>query len=151
MIREINPKSNNNDLFKYSILISLHYYDIPYHREKASKLNVHANNYNFSDTNPTYFEKNSPNISLNILSEDNNLIYSSNNDFFKKAKMVKISEYRFAAIKTSSDNFIKQLIKKVSHDELEEILIHLMKSFDNIQLKKVLMGMIKNNILHESE
>ena len=65
--------------------------------------------------------------------------------------MVKISEYRFAAIKTSSDNFIKQSIKKVSHDELEEILIHLMKGFDNTQLKKVLMGMIKNNILHESE
>ena len=151
MIREINPKSNNNDSFKYSILTSLHYYDIPYHREKPSKLNVHANNYNFSETNLINFEKNNPNISLNILSEDNNLIYSSNNDCFKKAKMVKISEYRFAAIKTSSDNFIKQLIKKVSHDELEEILIHLMKSFDNIQLKKVLMGMIKNNILHESE
>ena len=67
--------------------------------------------------------------------------------------MVKISEYRYAAIKTSSDNFIKtkQLIKKVSHDELEEILIHLIKCFDNIQLKKVLMDMIKNNILHESE
>ena len=151
MIREINPNSNNKDSFKYSILISLHYYDIPYHREKSSKLNVYANNYNFSDTNPTYFEKNNPNISLNILSEDNNLIYSSNNDCFKKAKMVKINEYRFAAIKTSSDNFIKQSIKKVSHDELAEILIHLMKGFDNTQLKKVLMGMIKNNILHESE
>ena len=115
MIREINPNSNNKDSFKYSILISLHYYDIPYHREKSSKLNVYANNYNFSDTNPTYFEKNNPNISLNILSEDNNLIYSSNNDCFKKAKMVKISEYRFAAIKTSSDNFIKtkQLIKNL--------------------------------------
>ena len=88
-MRKINPKSNNIDSFKCSILISLHYYDISYHREKPSKLNAYANNYNFSDNNPTDFERNNPNISLNILSEDNKLIYRSNNDCFKKAYIVK--------------------------------------------------------------
>ena len=57
-MRRINPKSNNSDSFKYSILISLHYYDIPYHREKTSKLDAFANKYNFNDTNSDLFEKN---------------------------------------------------------------------------------------------
>ena len=56
-MRTINPKSNNIYSFKYSILISLHYYDIPYHREKISKLDLFANKYNFNDTNPDKFEK----------------------------------------------------------------------------------------------
>ena len=98
-MRKINPKSNNNDSFKYSILISLHCYNIPSHREKPSKLNAYANNYNFSDTNPTNFEKNNPNISLNILHEDNGLIYTSNIDAVNKAYIVKIKEYRYAALK----------------------------------------------------
>ena len=94
-MRKINPKSNNNDSFKYSILISLHYYDIPYHREKTTKLDAFTNNYNFTNTKPSDFEKNNPNISLNILSEDNKLSYSSNNDCFKKAYIVKINENRY--------------------------------------------------------
>ena len=57
-MRIINPKANNIYSFKYSILISLHYYDIPYHREKISKLGLFANKYNFNDTNPDNFEKN---------------------------------------------------------------------------------------------
>ena len=57
-MRRINPKSNNSDSFKYSILISLYYYDIPYHREKTSKLDALANKYHFNDTNPDIFEKN---------------------------------------------------------------------------------------------
>ena len=55
---KINPKSNNNVSFKCSILIiSLHYYDIPYHREKTTKLDAFINNYNFTNTNPSDFEK----------------------------------------------------------------------------------------------
>lgn len=56
-MRIINPKANNIYSFKYSILISLHYYDISYHREKASKLDAYANKYSFTDTNPIEFEK----------------------------------------------------------------------------------------------
>ena len=78
-----------------------------YHGEKTSKLNAYANNYNFTDTNPIEFEKNNPNISLNILDEDNRLIYASNNDSIKKAYIVKINEDRYAAIKPLSDNLLK--------------------------------------------
>ena len=42
-MRKINPKSNNHDSFKYSILISLHYYDIPYYIEKTLKLDPFTN------------------------------------------------------------------------------------------------------------
>ena len=152
-MRTINLKSANIDSFKYSLLISSHYYDIPYHREKTSKVGRYANNYNFTNTHPTDFERNNPNISLNILDENNKLIYRSNNHGLKKAYIVKTNEYRYAAIKPTSDNLIKtkQLIKKMSHTELEQILIHLIKYFDNIQLKKVLIDIIKNNVLPESE
>ena len=80
-----NPKSVNIDSFKYSILISSHYYNISYHWEKTSKLDTYANNYNFANTHPTDFERNNPNISLTILDENNKLIYRSSNDGFKKA------------------------------------------------------------------
>ena len=39
----------------------------------------------------------------------------------------------------------------MSHTELEQIPIHLIKYFDNIQLKKLLTDIIKNNVLLESE
>ena len=39
----------------------------------------------------------------------------------------------------------------MSHTELEQILIHLIKYFDNTQLKKVLIDIIKNYVLLESE
>ena len=57
-MRKINPKCTNIDSFKYSILISLHYYDISHHREKTSKLDAYGNNYNFSGFNPDIFDKN---------------------------------------------------------------------------------------------
>ena len=37
-MRKINPKSSDVDSFKYSILISLYYYDISFHPERISKL-----------------------------------------------------------------------------------------------------------------
>ena len=126
-MRRINPKSNNSDSFKYSILISLHYYDIPYHREKTSKLDAFTNKYNFNDTNPDIFEKNNPHIPLAILDVNNKLIYNSSNDSINKAYIVKINEDRYAPIRPTTSNLIKikQLIKKLFQVELKELLIHL--------------------------
>ena len=126
-MRRINPKSNNSDSFKYPILISLHYYDIPYHREKTSKLDAFANKCNFNDTDPDIFEKNNPHISLKILGVNNKLIYNSSNGSINKAYIVKINEDRYAPIKPTTRNLIKmkQLIKKLSQAELKELLIHL--------------------------
>ena len=46
-MRKINPKSSDIDSFKYSILISLHYYDISFHTERISKLKTLEKYYNF--------------------------------------------------------------------------------------------------------
>ena len=52
-------------------------------------------------------------------------------------------------IKPSSDDFIKtkQLIKKLSYTELEQTLINLIKYFEHDQLNKILLDMIKNNVI----
>ena len=38
IMRKINPKFSDIDSFKYSILISLHYYDISFHPKKIDFL-----------------------------------------------------------------------------------------------------------------
>ena len=55
-MRRISPKSSDIDSFKYSILISLHYYDISYHPERISKLRVFENKFNFNNITPNDFE-----------------------------------------------------------------------------------------------
>ena len=70
-MRKINPKSSDVDSFKYSILISLYYYDIFFHSERISKLQQLENKYNFINTIPSEFEINNPNISLTIFDKNN--------------------------------------------------------------------------------
>ena len=48
IMSKINPKSPDIDSFKYSILISLHHYDIYFHPERIPKLKAHENKYNFT-------------------------------------------------------------------------------------------------------
>ena len=98
-MRKKIPKSSDIDSFKHSILISLHYYDIPYHHERISNLKQYENKYNFIHITPTEFEINNPNISLNIFKEDNQKIYASKNDTTNKAYIVKLKNNGYAAIK----------------------------------------------------
>ena len=79
-MRKINPKSSDADSFKYSILISLHYYDISFHPERISKLKPYENKHNFIHITPTEFETNNSNISLTIQDENNKKIYHKKND-----------------------------------------------------------------------
>ena len=72
-MRKINPNSSIIDSLKYSILISLHYYNISYHPERISKLKPFENKYNFTDTNRNEFEINNPNISLTVSDEKNHI------------------------------------------------------------------------------
>ena len=65
-MKTINPKCTDNDSFKYSILISLYYYDLNVHKERINQLNKYINNYNFKSNNYNDFEKNNPNISLTV-------------------------------------------------------------------------------------
>ena len=79
-MRKINPKCFDKDSFKYSILISLHYYGINYHPERISKLNPFENKYNFNHNTFKEFEINNPNVSLTIFDENNNVSYMSNSE-----------------------------------------------------------------------
>ena len=88
-MRRISPRSSDIDSFKYSILISLHYYDISFHPERISKLKPFENKYNFKNITPNDFEINNSNISLAIFDENNNIIYSSKNNSTNKALIVK--------------------------------------------------------------
>ena len=63
-MRKKSPRSSDIDSFKYSILISIHYYDISFHPERISKLKPFESGYNFSNITPNDFEINNPNISL---------------------------------------------------------------------------------------
>ena len=138
-MRKIIPKSSNIDSFKYSILISLHYYDISYHPERISKLKAFENKYNFIDTTPNEFEINNPNISLTVFDEKNKIIYKPINISVNKAQIVKIDNDGYAVIKPLKDKFIKlnKLLKSFSHLELREhILQNILKNkIDGIELK----------------
>ena len=48
-MRIINPICNKKDKFKYSILTSLHYYDINSHPERLTKLKPFENKYDFTN------------------------------------------------------------------------------------------------------
>ena len=78
-MKTVNPKCSNEDSFKYSILISLHYYYLNTHKETINKLNKYMNNYNFKSNNYITFENDS-NISLNVYDENGKIIYNSNNN-----------------------------------------------------------------------
>ena len=124
-MRKINPRSSNIDSFKYSILISLHYYDISFHPERISKLNPFENKYNFTHITPNEFEINNPNISLTVFDENNNIIYMPNNNSINKAQIVKINNNRYAAVEPLKNKFIKldELLESFSHLELREHVI----------------------------
>ena len=65
--RKINPLCDKKDTFKYSILISLHYYDINCHPERITKLKPYEDKYDFTNTTYTTFEQNNPSISLTVM------------------------------------------------------------------------------------
>ena len=69
-MRKINPICNKKDTFKYSILISLRYYDINCHPERLTKLKPFENKYDFTNCAYTTFEENNPSISATIIEEE---------------------------------------------------------------------------------
>ena len=123
-MRKINPKSSNEESFKYSILLSLHYYDISCHPERLSKLEPYVNRYIFSDTNPEEFGKNNPNISLTVYNNNDEITYTPNNNSTNKARIAKINDNRYAAIKPPIPDTIKleKILSSCTHTELSKLL-----------------------------
>ena len=149
-MRKIIPKSSNIDSFKYSVLISLHYYDISYHPEGISKLKPFQNKYNLTDTTPNEFEINNPNISLTVFDEKNKIIHKPYNNSTHKAQIVKIDNHKYAAIKPLKDKFIKlnKLLKSFSHLELREYILQgvLKNQIDVIKIKTWKIINLRNKI-----
>ena len=125
-MRKINPKSSDIDSFKYSILISLHYYDISFHPERISKLNQYENEHNFIHITPTEFETNNSNISLTIFDENNNKNYTTKNDSTNKACIIQSKNNRYAALKPFKNKFMRleKMLKPFSHKELKEHILN---------------------------
>ena len=79
-MRTINPKCTNNESFKYSILISLHYYELNNHKERINQLKPYLNKYNFISNNYIDFENNNPSISLIVYDKHGQLLHKSLNN-----------------------------------------------------------------------
>ena len=92
---KINPKCSDDESFMYSIIISLHYYDISHNPERISTLRPYINNYDFTD------------ISLTVIDDDKNILYISHNISSIRAKIVKLKNNRYATIKPVKNKYIK--------------------------------------------
>ena len=88
-MKTINPKCKDADSFKYSVLISLHYYDLYNHKERINHLNKYINNYNFLSNNPSDFEINITCISLTVYNEHNEIISKPLNKSNNRACIIK--------------------------------------------------------------
>ena len=113
-------------LFKYSILISLHYYDLNSHKERTNQLNMQLNNYNFESYNYFTFQNNNLSISLKVYDENHDLIHKSINNSINKAHIVKINNnYRYHALKPEKDKYLqlKELLKQFTQKELYEFIL----------------------------
>ena len=124
-MRKINPKCSNEDSFMYSIVISLHYYDISHNPERISNLMPSIGNYYFADTNASGFEIENPNVSLEIMDEDRNIIYSSSNLFNNKAEIIELNGCRYAAINPIKNKYImlKEILQSFCHYEISDIIM----------------------------
>ena len=79
------------------MLISLHYYDISYNPERIAKLRVYTSNYDFTDTAANRLEINNPHVSLEMIDEDRNIVYSLSNTTNNKTVAIKLKNNRYAA------------------------------------------------------
>ena len=125
-MRSINPKCANNKSFKYSILISLYYYELKHHPERIKRLNKQTRKYNFTTTTYKDFENNNSSISLTSYDEYGQLLHKSNNQKNNKASIVKINSHRYHAIKANKDKYthLKILLKQFTHKELTNIIVN---------------------------
>ena len=91
--------------------------------------------YNISHNTPNEFEINNPSISLTIFNENNEIIHQTNNNANTKAKIIKINNHRYAAIKPLQNKSIKlnKFIQSHSHHELRDYLFEIiLRKIDGI-------------------
>ena len=122
----INPKCTNEDSFKYSILISLQYYELNIHKMSINQLNKYTNNHNFESNNYDNFENNNPYISLSVYDENVKLLYKSWNNTNNEASTVKINNHWYHALKRNKNIYkqLNDLLKQFTHKELTEYILN---------------------------
>ena len=74
-MRSINPKCTNEHSSKYSILISLYYYELNTHKERINQLEKYLNNHKFESNNYDTFENINPFISLKVYDENGEILH----------------------------------------------------------------------------
>ena len=124
-MRSINPKCANKNSFIYSVIISLHYYELSTHPERTNKLNKYLDKYNFNNTEYNQFEKDNPSICLNVFNENNEQIYKPTNNSNKTANIIKINNNRYHPIKPQKDKYLKleELLKSFTQKELKDYIL----------------------------
>ena len=122
---------SSSDSSKYSILCSLHYYDISSHPERISKLKRYETRYYVTHNTPHESEINNPNISLTVYDVNDEIIYHLINNSKNKAEMIKLNNHKYHAIKPLQNKFIKltKLLKTYSQEELSRHLLQILKKY----------------------
>ena len=125
-MRRINRKCTNENSFKYSILISPHYYELNNHPERRTQFKKYISKYNFESNNYKDFENNNPSVSLNVYDEYKELLHKSNNKTNNIVKIVKINKHRYNALKPKKDKYKKlvDLLKQFTHEELKAYILN---------------------------
>ena len=123
-MRKINPNCRDVESFMYSIIISLHYYDISHNPERISALRPYIRIFGFTDITPQKFEVNNPDISLTVIDDDKNILYISHNISSIRAEIVKLKNNRYATIKPVKNKYIKlkEILRLFSHKEISDII-----------------------------
>ena len=130
-MRTINPKCNDSNSFKYSIIISLYYYDMIPHPERHNKVEKFINNYEFDDNmNLDNFKKCNNNIMVIVYELTGKVIDApsnlTHNEIEKNiiASTVKVNEYRCNALKPYTPLIVKLLnvIRKYNRNEVLEAI-----------------------------
>ena len=124
-MKAINPKCSIDDSFKYSIVISLHYYELNVRKERINRLNKYINNYKFNSNNYDIFENNNPSIPLSVYDEYGTLLHKSLNNSNKKVYRVKVNNHKYHALKPNKDKYkqLEELLKQFTHKELTDYML----------------------------
>ena len=87
-------------------------------------LRAYTSNYDITDTTANGFEMNNPHASLEIMDEDNNIVYSPSNTTNNKAVIVKLKNNRYAALKPIKNKYVKQkeILRSLSHKEINDFI-----------------------------
>ena len=125
-MRSTNPKRTNEDSSKYSILISLYYYELNTHKERINQLEKYLNNHKFESNNYDTFENIYPFILLKYMMKMVKYYINQKNNTNNEACIVKINNHRYDALKPNKNKYIqlKELLKLFTHKELLEFILN---------------------------